>query len=204
MMAPDNTRSAKRRWFLQALAGSSVAGVLAGCLGDGSSGGSGDGSSGGNGDGPSGGSGDGPSGGNGGDATDEIDAKAEQALQQKEAADGTIQSALDRARLHNDWEGCLGAVEEVPDRLDAARQNAQDALELAVAGEHTDRVKALEVLIEIIDLLEEATTEVRSLCEAGLEGNRAEVNRRYDTLAELSDELERKEAELARITDGDD
>lgn len=196
MMAPDNTRSAKRRWFLQALAGSSVAGVLAGCLGDGSSGGSGDGSSGGN--------GDGPSGGNGGDATDEIDAKAEQALQHKEASDGTLQSALDRARLHNDWEGCLGAVEEVPDRLDAARQDAREALELAIAGGHTDRVKALEVLIEIIDLLEEATTEVRSLCEAGLEGNQAEVNQRYDTLAELSDELERKEEELARITDEGD
>lgn len=136
----------------------------------------------------------------GDNSIDEIEANIEGSIGHLEDAQPKLESAGDS--IHEDeWSACFSHVDDIRGDIDAARQSANDALELAEAEEHDDHVTAIERIQELTTIFEEIADEMELLCEAGQDGNSQEVEQRWETVQQLDEDRLEKEQEVSEALD---
>lgn len=123
----------------------------------------------------------------------------EEALDQTEVHLDEAEQFFDELEAHLDveeWDSCRNTASEIPPILDTARQEANDALDIATEEGHTEHANVVELMIDVIDILEQMSTEVDHMCEAAAAEDYEEFEDRLDALDQLDQELSQTEQDL--------
>lgn len=131
---------------------------------------------------------------------DEIETNIEETIDHLEDAQPKLQSAGNSIN-EDDWPACFDHVDDIRGDVDAARQSATDARELAEEGGHDDHLTASERLLELIAIYEEIADEMELACEAGESGDGGEVEQRWETIQQLDEDRLAKEEEVSAALD---
>lgn len=131
-----------------------------------------------------------------GDGTvEEIDELAEQSMEQLDAVGPSVEAAFQHSD-GEDWNGCLDELDGVPDQLDSAREDAQNALALAESEGLTEYANTLTLLVALVDIMDDIVAELTLLCEAGTEEDYDEIDQRSQNIQELSQDFDQTEREF--------
>lgn len=133
-------------------------------------------------------------------AIDEIETNIEETIGHLEDAQPKLQSAGNSIN-EDDWPACFDHVDDIRGDVDAARQSATEALELAEEGGHDEHVTAVERLLELITIYEELADEMNLACEAGEAGDGQEVEERWEIIQQLDEDRLAKEEEVSAALD---
>lgn len=128
-------------------------------------------------------------------SAEEIDQLTEQSLQQFDEVGTQVDAAFQQSDAQ-EWNGCLTELEGVPGQIESARQDAQEALELAETDGHSDYADTLTLLVELLDLMDEIVAELTMVCEAGTEEDHDQIESRSQNIQELSQEFDQTEQEF--------
>lgn len=133
-------------------------------------------------------------------SVDEIEANIEESITHLETAEDHLDEGGSQVN-DEEFQACLGFVEDTREELDAAGRKTDEALELAREGDHEDHVTALERTREYITIFDQVVDELEKTCEAGQEGDVEAADQHWDTVQDLDEQRKDKREQVSDAID---